>query len=64
LNPLTNLKFNLANVTEELARQDFYGKVVAGSEKDPDLYTVTFTSLPPGVDGYMQAVISHGAREA
>ena len=64
LNLLTNLKFNLENVTEELARQDFYGKVVAGSEKDPDLYTVTFTSLPPSVDGYMQAVISHGAREA
>jgi len=63
LNLLTNLKFNLENVTEELARQDFYGKVVAGSEKDPDIYTVTFTSMPPGIDGYVQAAISHGARE-
>jgi class 3 adenylate cyclase/HAMP domain-containing protein len=63
LNLLTNLKFNLENVTEELAHQDFYGKVVATSEKDPDIYTVTFTSMPPGIDGYIQAVISHGARE-
>jgi adenylate cyclase len=63
LNLLTNLKFNLENVTEELARQDFYGKVVAGSKKDPELYTVTFTSMPPAIDGYVQAAISHGTRE-
>jgi adenylate cyclase len=64
INLLTNLKFNLEDVTDELAQQDFYGKVVSGSEKDPDIYIVTFTSVPPGIDGYVQAVISHGTREA
>ncbi|UCE64225.1 MAG: HAMP domain-containing protein, partial [Nitrospirota bacterium] len=63
LNLLTNLKFNLEDVTEELARQDFYGKVVSKSEREPDIYTVTFTSMPPGVDGYVQAAISHGTRK-
>ena len=60
---LTNLKFNLEEVTEELSQQDFYGKVVTGSEKNPDIYQVTFTSPRPAIDGFVQAAINYGTRK-
>ena len=63
LNLLTNLKFNLEEVTEELSRNDFYGKVVSGSEQDPEIYQVTFTSLPPAIDGFIQAAVNYGTRD-
>jgi class 3 adenylate cyclase/PAS domain-containing protein len=63
LNLLANLKFNLKEVTEELSRNDFYGKVVSGSEQDPEIYHVTFTSLPPAIDGFVQAAVNYGTRD-
>jgi class 3 adenylate cyclase/PAS domain-containing protein len=58
-----NLKFNLLDVSEELARKDFYGKVTESSDSDPGAYRVQFTALPPGVDGYFQAALQHGTKE-
>ena len=62
LDPLSNLKLNLVDVSEELSRKDFYGKVVECSDTDPNTCTVQFTALPPGIDGYFQAALVQGAR--
>jgi class 3 adenylate cyclase/HAMP domain-containing protein len=63
LEPFTNLKFNLLEVAEELSRRDFYGKVVGCSDIEPDICSVRFTALPPGIDGYFQATLDQGARQ-
>jgi len=62
LDPLSNLKLNLVDVTEELSRKDFYGKVLERSHADPKTCTVRFTALPPGIDGYFQAALDQGAK--
>ena len=61
--PLTNLKLNLVDVSEELSSKDFYGKVMKHSEKDTKVSVVHFTALPPGIDGYFQAAVGLGAQE-
>jgi len=60
---LTNLKLNLVDVSEELSRKDFYGKVVGRSNTEPSVCSVRFTALPPGIDGYFQAALGQGAQE-
>jgi adenylate cyclase len=60
---LTNLKLNLVDVSEELSRKDFYGKVVGRSNTEPSVCSVRFTALPPGIDGYFQAALGQGACE-
>jgi adenylate cyclase len=62
LDMLTNLKLNLVDVSEELSRKDFYGKVVQRSNTEQNVCTVRFTALPPGIDGYFQAALDQGAR--
>jgi class 3 adenylate cyclase/PAS domain-containing protein len=52
----TNLKFNLSEAAKELSCKDFYGKVVGISDTNCGIYTVRFTSLPPAVGDYFQAV--------
>jgi adenylate cyclase len=52
----TNLKFNLSEAAKELSCKDFYGKVVGVSDTNNRIYTVRFTSLPPAVGDYFQAV--------
>jgi len=62
LDCFTNLKFNLASVTEELSHKDFYGKVVmVNREAEDNVYTVQFTSLPLAIDSYFQAAINQGS---
>lgn len=61
--PLTNIKINLTNVSEDLSHKDFYGKVVECSETESNVCRVSFTALPPGIDGYFQAVLSQGAKK-
>ncbi|UCH08532.1 MAG: adenylate/guanylate cyclase domain-containing protein, partial [Deltaproteobacteria bacterium] len=61
--PLTNLKLNLVDVSEELSSKDFYGKVMVQSDDDTKVFSVRFTALPPGIDGYFQAAIGLGAQE-
>jgi adenylate cyclase len=63
LQPLTNLKFNLVDVRKELSAKDFYGKVVKSSNTCPEGCCVRFTSLPPGIEGYFQAVLELTADE-
>jgi class 3 adenylate cyclase/PAS domain-containing protein len=60
---LTNLKFNLSEVADELSHKNFYGKVVEVSDSDHNIYTVRFTSLPLVIDGYFQAVMDQGYKK-
>ncbi len=59
---LTNIKMNLEDVTEELASKDFYGKVIESVGKTEYRYTVRFTSTPPEVAAYFQALRQYGAK--
>jgi class 3 adenylate cyclase len=51
----TDIKMNLKDVYDELAIEDFYGKVVESVGKDGYRYVVKFTSLPPAVVSYFLA---------
>ena len=53
---MTNLKMNLFNVDEKLKAKDFYGKVIKQSGEKKRAYIVHFTSIPPEVDAYFQAI--------
>ncbi len=59
---LTNLKMNLGDVDEKLAAKDFYGKVIKRSEKKGLTHMVRFTSVPPAVDAYFQALLKYAAK--
>jgi hypothetical protein len=61
LDLLTNLKFNLSVVSDELSLRDFYGKVVERLNSHPSTCNVRFTALPSEVDGYFQAALHLGA---
>ncbi len=63
LEPLTNIKINLSDVGEDLSHRDFYGKVLKCSKTEPNIHRVSFTALPPGINGYFQAVLTQGASE-
>lgn len=62
LEPLTNIKMNLGDVSEELASKDFYGKVMECIGRPGHRYTVRFTSTPPEVAAYFQALRQYGAK--
>jgi adenylate cyclase len=53
---MTNLKMNLGDVDENLSVRDFYGKVVKRSEERKLTHVIHFTSVPPEVDAYFQAL--------
>ncbi len=61
---LTNLKMNLEDVDDNLSVRDFYGKVMRQSGIDDKTYVVHFTSLPPEIDAYFQALRRHGEKKA
>ena len=52
---LTNLKMNLKDVPTDLARKDFYGKVISRSSEDDSKYIVRFTATAPEVIAYLVA---------
>jgi adenylate cyclase len=56
---LMNIKMNLFGVPEELALKDIYGKVIKLMENDPSRYLVRFTSIPPEVVSYFQALLQY-----
>jgi adenylate cyclase len=56
IEPLTNLKMNLTDVDDELSIKDFYGKVIERSGGNEDIHLVRFTSVPPEVVSYFQAL--------
>jgi class 3 adenylate cyclase len=60
---LTNLKMNLVDVDETLSKRDFYGKVIAGLGENGTTHVVHFTSIPPEVDAYFQALRQYTVRQ-
>jgi len=62
LDLLTNIKMNLGDVSDELASKDFYGKVIECQGKTESRFTVRFTSTPPEVAAYFQALRQYGAK--
>jgi adenylate cyclase len=59
---LANLKMNLGDVDEKLAAKDFYGKAIQRAEDGKQLYSVRFTSVPPEVDAYLQALRQYAVK--
>ena len=59
---MTNLKMNLGDVDENLSVRDFYGKVIKRSEEKEQTHVVHFTSVPPEIDAYFQALRQHAAK--
>lgn len=61
---LTNLKMNLADVDVRLSARDFYGKITGSSEEKRQAHLVHFTSVPPEVDSYFQALQKYASKPA
>ena len=62
LKKLTNIKMNLVGVEESLAVRDFYGKVTQDPEDGEPSQVVHFTSVPPEIDAFSQALRRHAAK--
>ncbi len=62
LKPLTNIKMNLGNVTEELAAKAFYGKVIESKVNDKHRYHIRFTSISPEIVAYFQALRQYAGK--
>ena len=62
IEPMTNLKMNLRDVPKELSARDFYGKVIEHIMKNRQTGVVRFTSVPPEVSGYFQALMQTAAK--
>jgi class 3 adenylate cyclase len=59
---LTNLKMDLGDVSDELPGNDFYGKVIKRLGKDGHTHVIRFTSIPPEIVAYFQALRKYAAR--
>jgi class 3 adenylate cyclase/PAS domain-containing protein len=59
LEPLTNLKLNLTDVRQDLSRKDFFGKIGQDPSRDEHCHTIRFTSVPPEVSAYFQALCQY-----
>jgi class 3 adenylate cyclase/PAS domain-containing protein len=62
LEPLTNLKLNLSDVTDVLSQKDFFGKIIKDSSGNKHSHILRFTSVPPEISAYFQAVCWYGAK--
>ena len=62
LDPLTNLKLNLGALGDEAPAQDFYGKIVKRLDPKAHLHLVGFTSVPPEVAAYFQALRQYAVK--
>ncbi len=58
---LTNLKMDLGDMGDGLPGNDFYGKVIKQSGKDAYTHVIRFTSIPPEIVAYFQALHKYGA---
>ena len=58
---LANLRMKLGEVDDELPANDFYGKVIERLGKDGHNYVIRFTSIPPEVVAYFQALRKYAA---
>jgi hypothetical protein len=61
LEPLTNLKMNLADIDEELSVKNFYGKVIERSRDKGLAHTVRLTAVPPEIAAYFHTFRLHAA---
>jgi hypothetical protein len=52
-----DLKFNLTHVSSQLSRLDFYGKAVHREGGQAARVYVRFTSLPPEIAAYLEAMV-------
>jgi adenylate cyclase len=59
---MTDFKMKLQDVSMELATRDFYGKVIAHIGEKKRIGVIRFTSVPPEVGGYFQALIQSAAQ--
>lgn len=59
---MTNLKMNLLDVPKELTARDFYGKVIEHIGENRQTGVVRFTSVPPEVGGYFQALLQYAPK--
>ena len=59
---MSNLKMNLGDVDEKLSSKDFYGKVIKRSEEKGEIHIVRFTSVPPEIDAYFQALMQYAVK--
>jgi class 3 adenylate cyclase len=59
---MTDFKMKLQDVSMELAARDFYGKVIAHIGEKKRIGVIRFTSVPPEVGGYFQALIQSAAQ--
>jgi len=62
IEPLTNLKMNLADVEEELSVKNFYGKVIERSGEKGLSHIFRLTAVPPEIDSYFHAFQRHAAK--
>ena len=62
--PLTNLKMNLADAHDKLATKGFYAKVIGQSGEKGFTHTIRFTSISPEVDAYFHALLRYGTKAA
>jgi len=60
LEPLMNLRLNLCDVSEVLSQKDFFGKIIKDSSRDKQTYILRFTSVPPEISAYFQALCQYG----
>jgi class 3 adenylate cyclase len=59
---LTNLRMNLANVDENLAIRDFYGKVIEHLGQNEQIHMIRFTSVPSEVNAYFLSHRQHATK--
>ncbi len=59
---LTNLKMDLGDGGDGVPGNDFYGKVIKQMSKDGHTHVIRFTSIPPEIVAYFQALRKYTAR--
>ncbi len=62
LEPLTNLKLNLSDVSDDLSQKDFFGKIIKDFDRNKFTHLLRFTSVPPEISAYFQALCWYGAK--
>ena len=61
--PLTNIKMNLKDVPDDLASNDFYGKVIERATGNGHTQLIRFTSISPEVKAYFQALVQYCTKQ-
>ncbi len=62
LEPLTNLKLNLLDVSGDLSQKDFFGKIIKDTPGNKHTYILRYTSVPPELSAYFQAICQYATK--